>query len=267
MEVQVLSSAQLISFSYFKFSFFFNHIFFRYDNFMPENQVVTPAASVPSIEEMGSQVAQVPQSEAPPAVDVQTQQVAQPQPTAEQQAVSNGISLANTPVTDEPINEKKEKVVDSMAKVRKWGIKGIGIALTLQGLHGIYKSVIFILVEYPILEQQLVAHQVTQAQVNDFGIKAIMMVISTVLSMFFAMKLTFLKSKAAKTVSTTIGIMLFIGNALIHDYFASLNSSQIMVDYILSIVEKIQGAPEEVLENTPFLEETIEGTIDTVWYK
>ncbi|MDH5533224.1 MAG: hypothetical protein OEX81_02225 [Candidatus Pacebacteria bacterium] len=234
---------------------------------MPENQVVTPAASVPSIEEMNNQVAQVPQSEAPPAIDAQTQQASQAQPTIDQQAASNGISLANTPETDEPVSEVKTQVVDSMAKVRRWSVKGIGIALTLQGLHGIYKSVIFILVEYPILEQQLVAHQVTQDQVNDFGVKAIMMVISTVLSMFFAMKLTFLKTKAAKTLSTIIGILLFIGNAMIHDYFASLNSSQIMVDFIISIMAKIQGAPEEVIENTPFLEETIEGTIDTVWYK
>jgi hypothetical protein len=233
---------------------------------MSDIQNVTPVVEIPSAQEMEAQVAQVPQTEAAPPIDQQTQQVAQVAVSAEQQAETNGIALANTPEVETPVEKRKEKVVDHMAKVRKWAVKFIGIALTIQGLHGIYKSVLFILVEYPLLEQQLVAHQITQQQVNDFGIKAIMMVISTVLSMFFAMKLTFLKSKAAKTVSTTIAILLFIGNAMIHDYFISLNSSQYMIDSIIKMINFIQGAPEEVIENAPFLEE-VEGTIDTVWYK
>ncbi|NCN87715.1 MAG: hypothetical protein GW941_02350 [Candidatus Pacebacteria bacterium] len=236
---------------------------------MPETQGVTPAAQIPSAQEMEAVVAQVPQTETAPPLDQQTQQASQPQVTPEQQAMSNGIALANTPeieTTDDMI-EKTLIVADGMVKIKKWAVKSIGIALTIQGIHGLYKSVIFILVDYPLLEQQLVAHQITQDQVNDFGIKAIMMVISTVLSMFFAMKLTFLKSKAAKTLSTVIAILLFIGNAMIHDYFISLNSSQYLVDLILKAIYLVQGAPKEVIDNTPFLEETIEGTIDTVWYK
>jgi len=244
-------------------------MFFRYDVFMPETQGVTPAAQIPSAQEMEAVVAQVPQTETAPPLDQQTQQASQPQVTPEQQAMSNGIALPNTPeieTTDDMI-EKTLIVADGMVKIKKWAVKSIGIALTIQGIHGLYKSVIFILVDYPLLEQQLVAHQITQDQVNDFGIKAIMMVISTVLSMFFAMKLTFLKSKAAKTLSTVIAILLFIGNAMIHDYFISLNSSQYLVDLILKAIYLVQGAPKEVIDNTPFLEETIEGTIDTVWYK
>jgi hypothetical protein len=241
---------------------------------MPDNNVANPAAQMPSVQEMEAQVVQASQAGSIPVPQpkgslINESQKLQIEQATQEQAVQSGIALANTPEDDEPVVETKEQIqmADFMSKARRWSVKGIGIALTLQGLHGIYKSVIFILVEYPILERQLVAHQVTQSQVNDFGIKAIMMVISTVLSMFFAMKLTFLKTKAAKTLNTVIAILLFIGNAMIHDYFIALNSSQIMVDFIISITDKVMGAPEEVIENTPFLEETIEGTIDTVWYK
>jgi hypothetical protein len=244
-------------------------MFFRYDIFMPETQEVTPAVQIPSAQEMEDQVSQVPQTEAAPPIDQQTQSPFQTTITPEQQAFNNGIALANTPETedfDAPVNPT-EKVVDSMAVVRKWAVKGIGVALTLQGIHGIYKSVIFILVDYPLLEQQLISHQITQDQVNDFGIRAIMMVISTILSMFFALQITVLRIKAFKSLKTAVSILLIFTNVMIHDYFASLNSSQYMIDTIINVIHFLQGAPEEVIEKTPFLEETIEGTIDTVWYK
>jgi len=234
---------------------------------MPETTIVTPTVQVPSAQEMSDQVSQVLQAEKINSPNPQINQPIRNAQSTPQLPANNGIALANTPETSEPEIETKIQVIDSIVKAKKWAVKGVGILLTLQGLHGIYKSVIFILVEYPMLEQQLISHQVTQHQVNDFGIKAIMMVISTVLSMFFAMKLTFLKSKAAKTLSTTIGILLFIGNALIHDYFVSLNSSQIMVDYIIAFIDMVRGAPEKVIEQSPYLEKTIEGSIDTVWYK
>jgi hypothetical protein len=244
---------------------------------MPQDPVVTPVTQTPSVQEMNTQLSQVPQSNLVnnevqnPPTNVQTQQVSH-QTTRTNAAVtntlpSNGIVLANTPETEEATLPPTEKINEVANLFQKYGAKTLGILLTLQSLHGIYKSVLFILVEYPLLEQQLVAHQITQTQVNDFGIKAIMIVFSTVLSMFFAMKLTFLKTKAAKTLSTVIAVFLFIGNAMIHDYFVALNSSQIMTDFIIDILYRIQGAPEEIIEKTPFLEETIDGTVNTVWYK
>jgi len=244
-------------------------MFFRYDIYMPETQGVIPAPQIPSAQEMENQVSQVPQSETAPILDQQTQIAAQTTITPEQQAMNNGIALANTPEVEAPITvvQATVKVADSMVWFKKWAVKLIGIALTLQALHGIYRSVTFILIEYPLLEQQLVSNLITQDQINDYGIRAIMMIISTVLSLFFAMKLTFLKSKAAKTLSTIIAIFLFIGNAMIHDYFVSLNSSQYMIDMIIKGINLIQGAPEDVINNTPFLEESLDGTMETVWYK
>jgi len=68
------------------------------------------------------------------------------------------------------------------------------------------------------MEQQLNTGLITQTDANQIAAKAVMIVISTVLSMFFAMRLTVLKSKAAKGLNTIIAILLFLGNAYIFGF-------------------------------------------------
>ena len=98
----------------------------------------------------------------------------------------------------------------------------IAIGLTLQGLFGIYKSVSFILVDYQFMEQQLAQNLITQDDASRVAVKAGMIIISTFLTMFFALKLTILRSKVAKHLHTVIGLALFLGNAIIFDFLKGL---------------------------------------------
>jgi len=132
---------------------------------------------------------------------------------------------------------------EQIAFIKKWAHKILPIALTLQGLYGIYSSVVFIFIDYPLLTKQLQLHLITQSQVNDFAVKAIMIFISTFLTFIFAMKLGIMKSKVAHWLQTGIGISLVIFNALIHDYFVSLNASQKIVDLILWLIRAIKSFP------------------------
>lgn len=219
---------------------------------------------IPSVEEMGQQVAAVSQTTPP------SNQSSQPLPAtpAQQKPPQSNIPLANTAEKDLDSKEKiKVQTGDKLFWFKKWAIKAVGIGLTLQGLFGIYKSVVFILIDYPELEKQLAEHLITQDQVSEFGIKAIMMAISTVLSMFFAMRLTVMKTKAVRAISTVIGILLFIGNIMIHDYFVGLNSSQIMVDGILSMADFFKALPAKFMKTNPILEKAASGEIEASWYK
>jgi len=150
-------------------------------------------------------------------------QPATPQPPTTVQSVANNIEgePANNTLLD---NENKPILRNKPG--RRWSklflqhpVRNIvAVGLTAQGLFGIYKSVMFILNDLPQMEQQLNTGLITQTDANQIAAKAVMIVISTVLSMFFAMRLTVLKSKAAKGLNTIIAILLFLGNAYIFGF-------------------------------------------------
>jgi hypothetical protein len=95
----------------------------------------------------------------------------------------------------------------------------VAAALTARSLYGIYSSIVFILVTYPELNAQLSAHMITQAQVNGFATEAIIIVINTVISMFFALHI--IRSKAATWLNTIIGILFLVGSTTLSSYLSS----------------------------------------------
>ena len=72
------------------------------------------------------------------------------------------------------------------------------------------------------MEQQLAQNLITQDDASRVAVKAVMIIISTFLTMFFALKLTILRSKVAKHLHTVIGLALFLGNAIIFDFLKGL---------------------------------------------
>src|SRR5690606_16393264 len=87
--------------------------------------------------------------------------------------------------------------------------KVVSFFLTIQSLYGIYKSLHFLFVEYQLLEQQLVQHVLTQPEINAIASKAVLTMISTIISIFFALKLAVLKAGTAKKLSIGIGVFMF----------------------------------------------------------
>jgi hypothetical protein len=119
----------------------------------------------------------------------------------------------------------------------KYMPKVVSFGLTLQGLRGIYKSISFILVEYPQLEIALQQHQLTSSDINQISAKAIIMGISTLISMFFALRLAFLKTDIAKKASIIIGIILFLTTGALQDFFIELKSGETFSTYAVSFLE------------------------------
>ncbi len=178
------------------------------------------------------------------------------------------IKLANTPETD-----SQSQVAQGFSKkdlsdlLLKYGPRVISIGLTIQSLKRIYNSVVFLLVDYPLLEQKLITHQISESEVTELTITMVIMLISTVVSLIFAMRLAFIKDSTAKRLNTIIGLFIFLGNAYIHDLLQALNISEWLVQFFTQSVQTIHEAPKQVIENAPFLEENAQGGLDTVWYK
>jgi hypothetical protein len=143
-----------------------------------------------------------------------------------------GVQLANAKETGIHVDTKL-----SSAWFKIYIPKIVGVGLIFQGLYGIYKSIFFILVEFPELEMALEQQLISSDQVNSFATKAVVTVISTVISMFFAMRLTLLKSKAARSVNTVIGLAIFFGNSAITSYFNAQHAGTVVSEYSVSILE------------------------------
>lgn len=210
---------------------------------------------LPSAQEMATQVAN-----ANPNPTVIPQEQPSPQPSTPE------IELANTPNAKDPTPSSFE-FSDFVARYKRPATKLLAIALTLQGLFGIYKSVNFILFEYPQLEQMLVSHDITQAEVNDLAVKAVLVAISTLLSMIFALRLAIFHSTAAKRIQTAIGLLLFLSNALLHNYFLQINTSQYLVDATLFLIYGGKGLAEKIMDGLPFIDRFRSGDFEAVWYK
>lgn len=137
--------------------------------------------------------------------------------------------------------------------IRRYVPKVVGFLLTLQSLKGIYDSIHFILVEFPELEMALEQHLIEASLINDFAAKAAITAISTVISMIFAMRLTVMKTKAAKVISTAIGIGMIFVNAFIQQYFAELNTGIIFSDFSATFLEETTRNVEQLvpLEEIP----------------
>ena len=145
--------------------------------------------------------------------------------------------LANTPTTGYQLADEQARHWFDWWRRRlpKW----LAIGITLQMLWAIYHSLDFIFVRSEQLEQALQAGLVDQAQINQFTGSAIINTVSVVISLFFAMRLAFLKSKAAHVVHIITGLGIMVGNGLIMNYLNQLNSGLILAEYSSSLLEKI----------------------------
>lgn len=118
-------------------------------------------------------------------------------------------------------------------------MKGLTILLILQGLWTLFNSIKFIFIDLHSLESQLALKQISSSQINLFANKAIVMTISTILSLFFALRITVAQSKLTQAISTIIAILLIIGNAQINSFLNQIDSSQLITSTIVATFKSI----------------------------
>ena len=140
------------------------------------------------------------------------------------------------------------------------------VALTVQGLFGGYKAVKFIMVDYPILEAQLISHQINQTQVNGFATQAVVIFITTLVSIFVALRI--FRSKSIKIFSIVIGAGLFFGSVYINNYLtANFDLISLLSNPVLSVMVGMKNLINSLIDKIPFLERNSNNQLETVWYK
>ncbi|MDA1079213.1 MAG: hypothetical protein O2840_00820 [bacterium] len=100
--------------------------------------------------------------------------------------------------------------------------KVILLFLTVHSLYGLYLAIIFLLHDYPLLEQQLAAHIIDRATVEDVVIEAVIVLFATVLEIAVAVRLAKKKEFLEETIDAAIGTALLVFASQIRVYIASL---------------------------------------------
>ena len=149
------------------------------------------------------------------------------------------IDPNNTPSIIASHDAEELKQQEQLHLAQLYFVKIVAILLILQGLWSLFNSIRFIFFELPALEQRLHLGQISSSQINIFANKAIIMTISTILSLFFALRITIIQSKAAKIISVTLAIILVVGNTQISNFLNQIDSSQLITSTIIETLRSV----------------------------
>jgi len=178
----------------------------------------------------------------------------------------HGQELAEVKLASSSKPDLKEEINSFKKPALKIAKTVTAIALTIQGLFGGYKAIKFIMVDYPILETQLISHQINQAQVNGFATQAVIIFITTIIGIIFALRI--LKSNSVKIANIVIGVALFLGSAYINSYLtANFDLVSLLSDPVLTVLMGMKNLINAIIDKIPFLERNSANQLETVWYK
>ena len=94
------------------------------------------------------------------------------------------IDPNSTPSTVASHDTEELRQREKLHLTQLYFVKSVAMLLIIQGLWSLFNSIRFIFFELPTLEQQLHLGQISSFQINTFANKAIIMTISTILSLF-----------------------------------------------------------------------------------
>ncbi|HEX7018052.1 MAG TPA: hypothetical protein VF209_04065 [Patescibacteria group bacterium] len=135
-----------------------------------------------------------------------------PHPPAAQTPV-HFQNLVGTTAIDHPEQEVKTDFRDHPLFHK--ATKFLGVLLSFEGMYGIYRSLQFLFVTYPMLERNLANHLISLEEVNQIAGHAIIELVSTIVGLLFAAKLTLFRTRAFHILHIVLGTVFFILNAML----------------------------------------------------
>lgn len=165
------------------------------------------------------------------------------QPTEPVATTTHKTEMTPVPHGETHVEQTKDEILTPfwdkiITKYGHWGHIVVIWGLMAQGLKGLYSSGVFILVEMPAQEIALQNGLIGQEDINSLASKIILMGFSAFLSVVFALRISALKSGAAKKIHTAIGIIIFFANAELVQFLNSQNSSEIISKIFLEFLQK-----------------------------
>lgn len=104
-----------------------------------------------------------------------------------------------------------------------WWHKIALILLIVHGLIGLWESLSFIVFEYAKLNTQLALHQVEAQEVNNLISRAVITGLSTMVNIFFAIRLSKVQETTAHNIDLIVATILIIFTRLIQNYLIQLD--------------------------------------------
>ncbi len=124
------------------------------------------------------------------------------------------------PSNQEINNDLKEKEKSSnddklTRTILKWWHKIAILLLTLNGLLGLWESIKFIIIDLKKLEQQLLLHQVSNNEVNELIVMAVIIAFTTIISFLMALKLKKTTQTTAQIIDLIMATIIIIATKYI----------------------------------------------------
>ena len=232
-----------------------------------QTQAATVEITPPTLQDPEPQLQNIQLPQTPPSQPQQATQAAQA-PATTNQPTQTPVAPATTPQAGEPQNSQTQeqdtmlanagedsKLVDIeatgsqfMAKISKL----VAFGLTMQGLYHIYKSLTFLFIEIPLLEEEIAVGTITRDEVIGVATHGFVLIVTAAISMFFALQLTFIKEKTAEKITSAIGILIFLGNAFIIDFFTQIEADILISLSFTSVLQYILNLQVRLRQNLPF---------------
>ncbi len=188
----------------------------------PQNQIPQPTMDNTTAPNITQQPTQPPQPvQMPTILNQNQQQITQTTP----------IQSTNLPTPEELPPQTGIPWEEVWYQTKKWAHRITTAGLTAQGIRGLYSSIIFIFVEYPKLELALEAHNIPENTINQFALKAGIIIVSTAVNMFFAVQLSLSQRKTVKVLNIIIGIIINIASFLLMQYSSQIQVLELLPEF------------------------------------
>lgn len=156
------------------------------------------------------------------------------------QGATNATEYAsgeNTPATSNtPTPNPEQHINGTQRKLREqiyhWWHKAALILLIFHGLVGLWESIRFIFIEYPELSHLLKLHQVQSSEMNSLLSRAIITTTTTLVNVFFAIRLAKVKETTAHNIDLLVSTFLIVSTKIIQNYLINLDLLNLVLNVI-----------------------------------
>jgi len=216
------------------------------------SQSTSQPASAPTGQPTSLPAASQPVTQPQPTVLPETLESKPTPPTAIQSPVP---ALTEVPAPTESSNllahsGETDKAADFEAISSRWlalARKIMAAGLTLQGLYNLSKQVMFVFAGIPELEQKLAQGLIDRQEITALSAKAVLEVMTSLLSLFLAFQLTKVRKATAGKIQLAVAVLLFFGNAFLLNYLSShFELDVLLADWTQSLFAAILSLPRRL---------------------
>ena len=163
----------------------------------------------------------------------QTLQPTAPSPAQQEQAVPAQPNTSSEELVELSHQQQAEHQLEHIVgKVVYYGNRALSLLLTLYAARGLWSSVEFTLVTIPEMEAKLNVGSITRAEVNSITVMAVVLMITTLISIILAWRLHKVRTETGPTLDLLVSL-LFLGLSTVLESYVSMIDFVSLLDTLL----------------------------------